>query len=250
MDDKPQNPSDGVIDYELDARGNAPPHSLDSHSPIADTPRLDPGRLANGQFAPGHIAAQYARPNDIQPPEVEAAIREYVANGGYWCHACAKIGRSHNKVKKAMEKLPHLLDMFETAKQGFVELFEQECDRRATVGIRKLVASAGKIVGEERVYSDNLLQFRLRAMAPEKYDPARNVGNSTGGARTGLLLVPVHPSSEEWEELNRRHHERLLAPKPDEVAKLPAPTPRAGVSTQAGSAPGGNLHKRPITIDG
>jgi hypothetical protein len=46
---------------------------------------------------------------------------------------------------------------------------EQEADRRAIEGVDEPVFHKGTVVGHIRKYSDTLLIFRLKALAPAKY---------------------------------------------------------------------------------
>ena len=47
--------------------------------------------------------------------------------------------------------------------------YEEEADRRAIEGYEKPVYQGGDLVGTETRYSDNLMMFRMKALAPEKY---------------------------------------------------------------------------------
>lgn len=53
--------------------------------------------------------------------------------------------------------------------------YEDEMRRRALEGVKKPVYYKGEKVGSITEYSDNLLQFALRARAPEKYRENVNV---------------------------------------------------------------------------
>jgi hypothetical protein len=58
---------------------------------------------------------------------------------------------------------------FDEAILGFIEKLEAEADRRAVEGVPRDVLFHGKRIATERQYSDSLLMFRLRSLAPEKY---------------------------------------------------------------------------------
>jgi phage terminase small subunit len=60
--------------------------------------------------------------------------------------------------------------------EQYIELLETEADRRAVKGLRRLKFYQGDVIKddkgkayEEREYSDTLLMFRLKALAPDKY---------------------------------------------------------------------------------
>lgn len=55
------------------------------------------------------------------------------------------------------------------AYQYYVEWCEKEVSRRAFRGVIRDIYYQGVKVGEEKVYSDTLAMFRLKALAPEKY---------------------------------------------------------------------------------
>ena len=65
---------------------------------------------------------------------------------------------------------------FEEVKTDYVERLEKEADRRAVDGVNKPVFYKGKLIVDEhgvpitiKEYSDTLLIFRLKALAPDKY---------------------------------------------------------------------------------
>lgn len=65
---------------------------------------------------------------------------------------------------------------FEEVKAVYIEKLEQEADRRAIEGVNKPVFYKGQLVTDStgkpvviKEYSDTLLIFRLKALAPEKY---------------------------------------------------------------------------------
>ena len=65
-----------------------------------------------------------------------------------------------------------------------VDLLDGEARRRAT-GIKRDIYYAGKVVGEENVYSDSLLMFLLKAHRPQLYRDNVKVEHSGGMDVTG-----------------------------------------------------------------
>jgi len=63
-----------------------------------------------------------------------------------------------------------------------VERLENEADRRALQGVDEPVFFRGEQCGVIRRYSDTLLIFRLKALAPERYRERREVTGKDGGA--------------------------------------------------------------------
>ena len=96
-----------------------------------------------------------------------------------------------------------------------VDLLEGEARRRAT-GITRDVWYAGEVVGEERVYSDTLLIFLLKAHRPAKFRDNVKVEHSGGMEVTGDRKVRfefVRPSEQ---------HARTLADLAAEEAEREA----------------------------
>lgn len=70
---------------------------------------------------------------------------------------------------RLMRKDPKYRALFAEAKKAAIELLEDEAQRRAVHGTYRPIYWQGEKVGEELVYSDQLLQFLLRGEKPEKY---------------------------------------------------------------------------------
>ena len=73
---------------------------------------------------------------------------------------------------------------WEEAIQNHVESLEAEADRRAYHGLDHPVIHQGKITAHYKEYSDLLLMFRLKALAPENYRENTRVD---GGVRSATL---------------------------------------------------------------
>jgi hypothetical protein len=74
----------------------------------------------------------------------------------------------------------------EEAQQEYIEKLEREADRRGVEGTPRPVFFQGEECGQTREYSDNLLMFRLKALAPEKY---RDIVETRHSGEVGLALV-------------------------------------------------------------
>lgn len=64
---------------------------------------------------------------------------------------------------------PDFAAQLEQAKVQVVETYEQEIHRRGVEGWDEPVYQGGKLVGVVRKYSDVLLIFRTKALAPDRY---------------------------------------------------------------------------------
>jgi len=131
-----------------------------------------------------------ARPyHDFQHPKKAAFLAAY-REGNSIKAATAIAGVDRTAVYKWLEADAHFAVAFGLAKQDAVEAFEQEARRRAIDGVKKVrgVYHEGVIVGyqEETEYSDTLLIFMLKGMAPEKYRERQDI--SLAGAK-GLKIV-------------------------------------------------------------
>ena len=96
-----------------------------------------------------------------------------------------------------------------------VDLLAGEARRRAT-GIKRDIYYAGEVVGTERVYSDALLMFLLKAHRPQMYRDTVKVEHSGGMEATGDRKVTfefVRPADQ---------HARTLAELAAEEAELTA----------------------------
>lgn len=60
-------------------------------------------------------------------------------------------------------------EAWDNAIQEWADMLEGEADRRAFEGATKGIWYKGELVGEERLYSDTLLMFRLKALRPDLY---------------------------------------------------------------------------------
>jgi len=79
----------------------------------------------------------------------------------------------------AGDNIPQDAELFcrleEQSEELYQELLLEEVDRRALEGVEEDVYFQGKVVGSKRVYSDNLLMFRVKGIMPEYRSGATNV---------------------------------------------------------------------------
>jgi hypothetical protein len=74
---------------------------------------------------------------------------------------------------------------------------EEEARRRAIDGVNKAVYHKGKIVGYEKVYSDNLLMFMLKARRPDRFRDNSSIEYSgKGGAPLDFNVTFVSPKGD------------------------------------------------------
>jgi hypothetical protein len=94
--------------------------------------------------------------------------------------AAVKSGRTRRTIYDWVEKDAAFKASYEESKEHFVELLETEADRRAVKGCEKPVFYMGEVVGRIREYSDTLLIFRLKALAPDKYRERQEITGKDG----------------------------------------------------------------------
>ncbi|NYZ69120.1 terminase [Endozoicomonas sp. SM1973] len=95
---------------------------------------------------------------------------------GYGIGLAAKqAGYTRTSVYRYRDEDPSFAESWDEARENYIEELEAEADRRAVEGIEKGVYYQGHQVGTQREYSDALLMFRLKALAPERYRDRQEV---------------------------------------------------------------------------
>ena len=92
-----------------------------------------------------------------------------LAEGAAVGTACAEAGYKRRTVYDYRAGCEEFSNRWDEAVETAVELLEVEADRRAVEGTLKPVFHRGEVCGHIRVFSDNLLMFRLKALRPQKY---------------------------------------------------------------------------------
>ncbi len=120
--------------------------------------------------------------------------KEFLANyeeGRYICAAARKTGVSASTVWQWRQDDEVFRQIFDAAKmrveQQIVAKLEAEADRRAMTGTLKPVFYLGTKCGDVREYSDTLLIFRLKGLAPDKYRE-RLEHTGAGGGPVEILV--------------------------------------------------------------
>ena len=94
---------------------------------------------------------------------------------------------------------PSYVEKLQEAKDSFVETLEEEADRRGYHGIRrKKFHPLSKRAYYELEYSDTLLIFRLKALAPEKYRERYESTVNATVAQSGPIIIQL-PATEPYE---------------------------------------------------
>jgi hypothetical protein len=120
--------------------------------------------------------------------ETKRRVLEKLERCGFIVTACAGIvtDRTFYLWRRAD---PDFAAAAEAAVARYVESLEQEADRRAVEGVPRGIYYKGQLVATEREYSDSLLMFRLKALAPERYRERQEVTGPNGGPQEVVIKV-------------------------------------------------------------
>jgi len=102
-------------------------------------------------------------------PGKRAAFIAELAKTGYPYPAAHEVGVSVGTVYHHRRTDPAFAEQWEKALEDNTQQLEKEAKRRAFEGILEDVYYAGKRVGQQRRFSDNLLMFLLKGRKPEVY---------------------------------------------------------------------------------
>jgi hypothetical protein len=103
-------------------------------------------------------------------------------------HAAKASGIAYSTHLRWMREDKEYPAKFEQARQSLLDHLERECIRRASEGVVEAIYQNGKLVGYRRKYSDVLLIFTMKALAPEKY---RDNHHHEITGRNGNDLIPL-----------------------------------------------------------
>ena len=113
-----------------------------------------------------------------------------LAETGNVSKACKKSGLARASAYEHKNADPEFASAWAQAAEIYLEVLEAEADRRAVQGTLKPIYQRGIKVGTVREFSDTLLIFRLKALAPEKYRERAQVDHSgTVGVVIGIDIV-------------------------------------------------------------
>jgi hypothetical protein len=107
---------------------------------------------------------------------------------------------------------PEYAKQVEMAKEYAADIMEAEAWRRAIAGVTKPIMRGDKVVGEDRVFSDQLLMFLLKGARPEKYRESHKVEHSgiPNQAPVTNNNVLMNFDLRKLSDAELQHYERLL----------------------------------------
>ena len=116
--------------------------------------------------------------------------------------------RSTAAINRAMKDDPIFAEAVKEAVAAGADALESEVIRRGVEGVDKDVYFKGEVVGQERVYSDGLLQTAVKAAKPEKYADRKEVKHDHTGT-VGVAVIPMTaPNIADWERQSIEAHDR------------------------------------------
>lgn len=92
-----------------------------------------------------------------------------LAETGAIFKAAKRCKLSLGRIRRMRQSSPKFNEKVELAMLAYVEKLERAADERGVDGVDEPVFYEGEEVATKKKYSDSLLMFRLRGLAPEKY---------------------------------------------------------------------------------
>lgn len=130
-------------------------------------------------------------------PQVREAFLKRYRECGILSRAVEGLQISFETPRAHAKRDPEFKERMDAALQGYRDSLEAEAHRRGVEGIPRSVYYKGEVVGEERQYSDRILELQLKRHIPEYRDKfALDVAHA-GGI---LVVHKVEQSSKEWED--------------------------------------------------
>jgi hypothetical protein len=116
-------------------------------------------------------------PNSPKLPRARKILTEFdrqnfldaYARTGSVCASAKLAGFDISAHYDWLKAVPGYPERFQEAHQKAIEVLENEARRRAVEGVKEPVFYKGQVVGEIQRYSDVLLMFLLKGVAPAKY---------------------------------------------------------------------------------
>jgi hypothetical protein len=149
---------------------------------------------------PGPAAPAPYRPNRGMVPFTQDRMERFLVEleeHGQVTRACRAVGINRQMAYATRERDEVFMQAWDEARAVYCNALESEADRRGKDGVEEPVGFyQGVPWGTKKVYSDRLLELRLKAERPEKY---REHAGPAVSVDAGVLIVgPVAATTEEW----------------------------------------------------
>jgi len=190
---KPRHPS-ARVDKRITASGGADSYPHASKSGAKAPPDTPAKRPTEGKWY------------DI-PYEKQADFLRFLSNGEKHAVALKLTGLEWRTVSAFMTHDPKFKEMYEEAvriRNEYVGILREEsADERAINGWEDPIFQNGVRVGERRLFSDRLMELRLKGADPKKYAERYEHTGADGGPMAVVQMVggPARPATiAEWEK--------------------------------------------------
>lgn len=117
--------------------------------------------------------------SDATSEEAKAEFVKLLAQHGTIGDAAKRSGIGYSTIMRLRKTDETFRAQNDIAQEIYCDALEVEADRRAVKGVKKTVFYKGEDVGNQTVFSDLLLIFRLKALRPEKY--RERIDNAVSG---------------------------------------------------------------------
>lgn len=116
--------------------------------------------------------------------------------------AAQAVGVGLRTVMHWVKKEPEFKERYEEAYEVGTSVYEAEARRRALHGVLEPVFQGGRRIGTRRVFSDRLLELKLRSRAPDRYrDRSSNeISGPDGKPVEGNISITLVKSKRSKEE--------------------------------------------------
>lgn len=125
--------------------------------------------------------------------------------------ACRRANVARTTVYRHRDEDAEFAAAWAEVDEVLVERMEREAYRRAVEGVHRDIFHQGTVVGEERVYSDTLLIFMLKAKRPATYRDNVKVEHTGDGGGPVQLDVLDGRQPAELSPAKRRKLAKILA---------------------------------------
>lgn len=99
----------------------------------------------------------------------ERSFLDALAEGHTVRGASRIAGMSHTEFYRRRQIDVEFAQAWEDAENAGIEALEEEAHRRAYRGVERDIYYQGEVVGQQQLYSDQLLMFLLKAKRPDRY---------------------------------------------------------------------------------
>ncbi len=130
-------------------------------------------------------AREAQRPGRLTTARRKSLALDLLSQGHTLAHVREVLGINRVTVFRWRQVDPSFAQAYSDAMEAGTDVIEQEARRRAVEGYDRPVFQGGKLVGFERVYSDQLAAMLLRGRRPEIY-------RETTSRNTSATSIKIH----------------------------------------------------------